>query len=259
MGPVRTEVMWQAVLDAVEAASTGDGGLDVLDLGGGTGHDAVRLAALGHRVTVVDPSPDALASLDRRAAETDLDPAGRVTGVLGDTTDLTEHVEPASFDLVICHDVLEYVDDPGQALSATSAALRPDGCVSVVVAGRFAAVLARALAGDFAEATMLFESDAQSWDLRAAGPRRFVVGEVVALLREHGFIPVQTNALRVFTDLVPSAMVDIEPGARDRLFALERLVRTAPDLTALSAGLQCIARLDLRVEPSERGGLRATV
>ena len=77
MGPVRTEVMWQSVLDAVEAASTGDGGLDVLDLGGGTGHDAVRLAGLGHRVTVVDPSPDALASLDRRAAESDLDPAGQ--------------------------------------------------------------------------------------------------------------------------------------------------------------------------------------
>jgi len=259
MGPVRTEVMWQSVLDAVEAASTGSAGLDVLDLGGGTGHDAVRLAGLGHRVTVVDPSPDALASLDRRAAESDLDPAGRVTGILGDTTDLAEHVEAESFDLVVCHGVLEHVDDPGQALTATAMALRPGGSVSVVVAGRLAAVLARALAGDFAEATSLFESDARTWDLRTSGPRRFVVGEVQALLKEHGFTPLQTNALRVFSDLVPSAVVDIEPGARDRLFALERLVRTAPDLTALSAGLQCIARLDLRVEPSDRGGLRATV
>ncbi|MGI9084514.1 MAG: class I SAM-dependent methyltransferase [Aeromicrobium sp.] len=263
MGPVRTEVMWQSVLDAVEAASATDGGLDVLDLGGGTGGDAVRLALLGHRVTVVDPSPDALASLDRRAAEADLDPSGdrggSVVGVLGDTTDLAEHVAPASFDLVVCHGVLEHVDDPGQALGAAAEAVRPGGYVSVVVAGRLGAVVSRALAGDFAEAQLLFESRADSWDLRAAGPRRFVVDEVTALLTAHGFRPVQTNALRVFADLVPSAMVDVEPGARDRLFALERLVRTAPDLTALSGGLQSIARLDLAAAPSDRGGSRAAV
>ena len=131
--------------------------------------------------------------------------------------------------------------------------------MSVVVAGRLAAVLARAIAGDFAEAQSLFEADANSWDLRDSGPRRFVVSEVDALLRAHGFTPVQTNALRVFADLVPSALVDAEPGARDRLFALERLVRNAPDVTALSGGLQCIARLDLTSAPTDRGGPRATV
>ena len=259
MGPVRTEVMWQSVLDAVEAASASADGLDVLDLGGGTGGDAVRLAGVGHRVTVVDPSPDALAALDRRAAEADLEPPGSVTGVLGDTADLAEHIESASFDLVVCHGVLEHVDDPGQALAATAAALRPGGHVSVVVAGRLGAVFARALAGDFAAARSLFESDADSWDLRDSGPRRFVVDEIVALLTGHGFIPEQTNALRVFADLVPSVLVDVEPGARDRLFALERLVRTAPDLTSVSGGFQCIARLDLPAEPFDRGGLRAAV
>jgi S-adenosylmethionine-dependent methyltransferase len=263
MGPVRAEVMWQSVLDAVDVAAAGTGsGLDILDLGGGTGGDAVRLALLGHHVTVVDPSPDALASLDRRAAESDLGPAdgaGAVTGVLGDTADLTEHVPPASFDLVVCHGVLEHVDDPGQALAAAAAALRQPGHLSVVVAGRFAAMVSRALAGDFDEAETLFESRADDWDLRVAGPRRFVVDEVLDLLARHGFVAVQTNALRVFADLVPSALVDVEPGARDRLFALERLVRTAPDLTALSGGLQCIARLDLPLAPSDRGGPRAAV
>ena len=43
--------------------------LTVVDVGGGTGGFAVPLAQAGHRVTVVDASPDALAALTRRAAE----------------------------------------------------------------------------------------------------------------------------------------------------------------------------------------------
>ena len=70
--------MW-AALDPVVGAGTS---LRVLDVGGGSGMFAVPLARLGHDVTVVDPSADALATLRRRA-----DTAGvgaRVRGVQGD-------------------------------------------------------------------------------------------------------------------------------------------------------------------------------
>ncbi|MGZ5367204.1 MAG: class I SAM-dependent methyltransferase, partial [Aeromicrobium sp.] len=103
MGPVRTEVMWQSVLDAVTLAGGDATPLDILDLGGGTGSDAVRLAHAGHRVTVVDPSPDALASLHRRSVEEGVTEA--VAGIQGDTADLTEHVDGGSVDLVLCHGV----------------------------------------------------------------------------------------------------------------------------------------------------------
>lgn len=257
MGPVRAELMWQSVVDATEIAGTDNEGLDVLDLGGGTGGDAVRLALLGHRVTVVDPSPDALASLQRRAVDADL--ADAVRGVQGDTADLLDHVEPQSFDLVICHGVLEYVDDPAEALTAVSTVLRDGGHVSVVVAGRLAAITARALAGDFATAQTLLATTADSWDVRALGPRRFGLDELQALLTTHGFAPVATHGLRVFADLVPSAIVDGEAGGRDALFALERLVRTSHDFTAVSAGLQSIARLDLNSAPSDPGGKSAAL
>ena len=256
MGPVRSELMWQAVADAVQIAG-GGALLDVLDLGGGTGGDAVRLAQLGHRVTVVDPSPDALASLHRRGVEAGLD--APVTGVLGDSADLLDHVAPASFDLLVCHGVLEHVDDPGQALSAVATALRPGGHVSVVVAGRHAAVAARALAGDFVTAQTLLARTAAGWDIRSMGPRRFVRDEVDELLTGRGFVSIQSQGLRVFADLVPSAIVDTEPGAREALFDLERILRTSPDFTGLSAGLHSIARLDLTSAPPDPGGNSATL
>jgi S-adenosylmethionine-dependent methyltransferase len=256
MGPVRSELMWQAVVEAVEVAGDGSG-LDVLDLGGGTGGDAVRLAQLGHRVTVVDPSPDALASLHRRGVEAGLPVP--VTGVLGDASDLPDHVAPASFDLVVCHGVLEHVDDPGEALSTVATVLRPGGHVSVMVAGRNAAVAARALAGDFVAAQTLLARTADAWNLRTMGPRRFVREEVEVLLAGLGFSAVRSQGVRVFADLVPSAIVDTEPGARDALFALEQILRTSSDFTGLSAGLHTIARLDLTAAPPDPGGKSATL
>lgn len=254
MGPVRSELMWQAVVDAVETCGA-DGALDVLDLGGGTGGDAVHLARLGHRVTVVDPSPDALASLHRRGVEAGLDEP--VRGIQGDSGDLLQHVEPASFDLVLCHGVLEHVDDPAQALGTVATVLRPGGHTSVLVAGRNAAVAARALAGDFATAQTLLGRTVDGWDLRTMGPRRFVRAELDALLAEQGFVPVQSIGVRVFADLVPSAIVDIEPGARDALYDLERQLREVREFSALSAGLQSIARLDLSTAASSDPGGRS--
>ena len=100
--PARTAAVW-AALDPLVGAGTP---LRVLDVGGGSGMFAVPLARLGHDVTVVDPSADALATLRRRA-----DTAGvgaRVRGLQGDG-DLLHEVLPAAdataagFDLALCH------------------------------------------------------------------------------------------------------------------------------------------------------------
>src|SRR4051812_50170630 len=106
----RTAVVWEACRRRLDG-----GGRDqtVLDIGGGTGGFAVRVAALGHRVSVVDPSPDALAALDRRAREQGVS----VSGQQGDLSTLLEVTGPGSADVVLCHGVLEVVEDPAAALA----------------------------------------------------------------------------------------------------------------------------------------------
>src|SRR5690606_21074578 len=93
--------------------------LQVVDVGGGTGGFAVPLAEAGHRVTVVDASPDALAALTRRAAEAGV--PDRITAVQGDGDRLAGLVEPGSADLVLCHSLLEVVDDPAEVVGALAA------------------------------------------------------------------------------------------------------------------------------------------
>ncbi|MGH3519432.1 MAG: class I SAM-dependent methyltransferase [Haloechinothrix sp.] len=125
----------------------------VIDVGGGSGVWAVPLAAEGCEVTVVEPNPNALATLHRRAEEEGV--SDRITVVADDTDALLDRVAPGSADLVLAHGLLEVVDDPAAVIAAIAATLSADGAVSVLVANRHAAVLHRALAGKFDEARQL--------------------------------------------------------------------------------------------------------
>src|SRR3954465_13856645 len=150
-GSTRTAVVWSG-LEPVLGQGEGEP-RDVLDIGGGTGGFAVRIGELGHRVTVVDPSPDALAALDRRAREHDV----AVTGRQGDLSTLLDVAGPDSADLVLCHGVLEVVDDPAAALETLARVVRPGGVLSLLVAQRYAAVVARAMAGHFQQALAMLD------------------------------------------------------------------------------------------------------
>lgn len=232
---VRSGVVWDGVRRVLDAPGAfPEQQARIVDVGGGTGGFAVPLAELGHTVQVIDPSPDALASLDRRARERGV--ADRVTGQQGDLSDLPGLVRDA--DLVLCHGVLEMVDDPAASLSAIAGVLRPGGHLSLLVAQRHAAVVARAMAGHFQAARELLDGDPAS---AGRGGRRFTHDEVVDLLVGAGLQPAAVQAVRVFADLVPGSLLDLEPGATAALVELEQAVATRPEYLPLAAQLHVIA------------------
>jgi len=227
----RTAVVWEA-LDAVLGGH--DAPAQVLDVGGGTGGFAVRVAEQGHRVTVVDPSPDALAILDLRSEESGV--ADRVTGIQGDLATVSDLVDPGSVDVVLCHGVLEVVDEPDTALAALAAVLRPGGTLSLLVSQRHAAVVARAMAGHFGQARDLLGGQQPH-----GAPHRFTAEETSTLLTGAGFTDITLHAIRVFSDLVPSSLVDLEPGASAALAALEEAVSGRPEYLTLATQVHALA------------------
>jgi SAM-dependent methyltransferase len=232
----RTAVVWDAlrqVLDGVTDAT-------VVDIGGGTGGLAVRVAELGHRVTVVDPSPDALAILDRRADEGGV--AERVRGMQGDVATLLDWVPRGEADLVLCHGVLEVVDDPAAAVTTIAQTLRPGGTLSLLVAQRHAAVVTRAMAGHFVQARELLDvGQVGQVGHAGTGMHRFTAEEVTALLTAAGLAGVTLHAVRVFADLVPGFLVELEPGASDALVELELAVAARPEYLTLAAQVHALA------------------
>jgi S-adenosylmethionine-dependent methyltransferase len=210
---------------------------------------------------VVDPSPDALAALDRRAREHDVE----VTGRQGDLSSLHDVVGPDSADLVLCHGVLEVVDDPAAALAVLAGVLRPGGVLSLLVAQRHAAVVARAMAGHFQEALALLQSgsapraDSGPATGSATGPatgrasmargRRYTDDELAALVRQAGFTTDEVHGVRVDTDLVPGSRLDPssgsgrrpEPGSTTALVELEQVVAGRPEYFPLATQLHLLA------------------
>ena len=234
-GAARTSLVWEALLADLGGADAASGSRDVLDIGGGTGGFAVRLAERGHRVRVVDPSPDALAALDRRAREARVEVAGQQ----GDVSSLLGVVGPDSADVVLCHGVLEVVDDAAAALATIRTVLRPGGTLSLLVAQRHAAVVARAMAGHFTQALALLD-DPTAGGSRAG--RRFTEDEVRALLTGAGFEVAAVHGIRIFADLVPGSLLDLEPGAGAALLDLERAVAERSEFRPLATQLHLLAR-----------------
>jgi SAM-dependent methyltransferase len=241
---VRNAVVWEVLRGALEerVKSTGRERLDVLDTGGGTGNFAVPVARLGHRVTVVDPSPNALFALERRAAEAGVEE--RVRGVQGDAHGLFEVAERGGSDAVLCHGVLEYVEDPADALGNVVAALRPEGGVlSLMAAGLGGAVLARALAGHFSEARQALGAPDGRWGAGDPMPRRFTAEQLTDLVAGTGLRIVALHGVRVFADLVPGALVDTEPDALDALARLEAAASELPAFQSVATQLHGLAEV----------------
>lgn len=233
---MRTGVLVEEVLAALGGAVSGRAGR-VLDLGGGTGGLAVQLAEAGHAVTVVDPSPDSLAALGRRAAEAGV--GDRITGLQGDAGELGRLVPAGGFDLALCHTVLEYVDDPVAALRTAAATLAAGGLVSVLVANRVAAVLARVGAGRLAEADRLLRAR----DGAATGgdplSRRFTPETLREALTGSGLRVRTLHGVRVFADVVPAAVID-DAAAAEQLLALEATAARDPSYLAVATQLHAV-------------------
>ncbi|MER6447284.1 class I SAM-dependent methyltransferase [Streptomyces venezuelae] len=106
------------------------GPADVLDAGCGTGSLSLLLAEAGHRVTGVDLAPRMVERAEAKLAQAGL--AGRF--LVGDAADPPTGQE--RYDALLCRHLLWTLPDPGAALRAWVARLRPGGRL-VLVEGRW--------------------------------------------------------------------------------------------------------------------------
>jgi S-adenosylmethionine-dependent methyltransferase len=227
-GVVRLAVLWDDLLAAAPALASG--GLSVLDAGGGSGHLAVRLARASNHVVLADPSAEMLRLAGERLREQGVVDSVRL--VRASIDELPGEVHE-TFDLVACHAVLEWLADPASAAALLPRFLKPDGALSLMFYNRNAAVLKRALAGDF-EAALEVQRRGSSEapvPLDEAGVRRW--------LEDAGLAVVSRAGIRIFHDHLDP---ELARNNLDGLIALEQAMRSVEPFASLAQHIHLVCR-----------------
>lgn len=153
--------------------------LYILDAGGGNGMDSLPFAVQGHQVTLVDYSKAMLADAQQRSLA-----AG--TAVHCQQADLRSisHLFPAaSFDVVLCHNVLQYVDDVPALLRDLLAMLKPGGVLSLIGVNRYSRVyMAAFLRNDLVAARTQIDAHTMQGILFDTPLTNYSVQEIGAML-----------------------------------------------------------------------------
>lgn len=134
-----------------------------LDAGCGGGSFALKLARLGFLVEAIDASPSFVDMVNRKARVVGL--GGSVNACVGNITDIP--YPGGTFDLVVCGEVLEHIDDDGRAVKEFARVLKSGGtCIATV------------------PAKPELWSICDDW---AGHKRRYVKSELVDLFKSSGF------------------------------------------------------------------------
>ncbi|HEX7134404.1 MAG TPA: methyltransferase domain-containing protein [Iamia sp.] len=171
----------------------------IVDVGGGAGTQSIPLARAGYDVTIVDPSAAMLARAEAAVAAEDDATQARVRLVEATGEDAPAALDDATFDGVLCHGVLMYLDDPRPLVAALCALAGPGGVVSVVAKNVEVMAVLPVLRGEWAAALAAFDEDRQ---LNGLGleTRGDSIETLERALAGHGVTPLAWYGVRLFTD-----------------------------------------------------------
>jgi S-adenosylmethionine-dependent methyltransferase len=211
-----------------------------LDVGCGTGAAAVRLAQLGFHITQLDSSQAMLDIAGRTVEEAGI--TNRVTLRQGDAAQLTNLFPAASFDVVLCHNILEYVDDPATVLRGAARLLRAaSAIISIVVRNQAGEVFKAAIqAGDLAAAEANLTAEWGFESLYGGRVRLFNAPGLQAMLKAASLAVIAERGVRVLADYLPPRVS--RSSDYSRILELERKLGSRPEYAAVARYTHCLAR-----------------
>lgn len=198
-----------AVVTRAIAEHLGASPARVLDIGGGHAQQALRLARLGHHVTVLDIDPAMLEAARSLLQREDSAVRCRVRLVLGPGEHADLHVG-SGFDLVCCHSVLMYLEDPDPMLRVLVKLAREGGLLSILSLNSDAVAMRSGLQGRWRESIegLRKHCEAGSTYLPTSEPS---LSDVCAELQAAGARLITWYGVGVFTDHLTEPIVAVEP------------------------------------------------
>ncbi len=159
--------------------------LRTLDAGGGNGVDSLRLAKMGYPVDLVDRSLVMLHDLQSTADQLGLGNAIKTHSL--DIREIRKRFAADSFDLLLCHNVIQYSDDWEDLLLSVLAPLTSGGMFSLMTRNQHAVPFDAALDDyELDELPALLEEPHGKSGVFDADISFFTVGFLTKWLEQHG-------------------------------------------------------------------------
>jgi len=221
-GRLRLEIIWHQLSSFMEKIGGADrSALQVLDIGCGTGEVALRLAALGHAVTLFDSAEEMLHLAKEKAQALESPPIIPPSFLQGSLEEVPDLFERNTFDLLLFHTLLEYLPNPESALVSLRTLLTPGGFLSLVTLNRWQAALRLAIRdGKFDQARRALVGEVPIDSLFGLPRKGMVKDELQTQLEAAGITVVAYEGIFVFSDYLTPEMLE-DPSVFKTLLRLE--------------------------------------
>ena len=236
-GRLRSDLAFANLLEFLPAGNKDS--LRALDLGCGTGATAVRLAELGIHVTLLDSSHEMLEIAERAAREAGV--SERIVLTHRDVAQLASFFGPESFDVILCNNLLEFVEDPGVVLRDAACLMRDSRAIlSVLVRNQAGEVLKAAIeAGNLAVAENSLIAEWGQESLYGGRVRLFTSDSLQRMLKAARLGISAERGVRVVADYLPSRIS--RSAEYERIFDLERKLGRRREFAGIARYIQCVA------------------
>jgi S-adenosylmethionine-dependent methyltransferase len=209
-GRLRSEIVWHQLSSFMAKSWSPEAPpLQILDIGCGTGELTLRLAARGHAVTLLDPVKEMLDLAQEKTHALEPPPSIPPRFVAGSIEEASDLLEGKTFDLLLCHTVVEYLPNPESALPSIRSLLNLGGFLSLVTLNHWQEPFRHAIRDHkFDEAKRALAGESFT-DTVFELPRKAVVAEEFHKdLEDAGIEVIDHAGILVFSDYLPAATLE---------------------------------------------------
>ncbi|WOX05794.1 methyltransferase domain-containing protein [Microbulbifer pacificus] len=213
-GDIRLAVLYRDLAALLGESSSAQAAteLSIVDAGGGQGQFALDLAARGHRVWITDISSEMLALAREQVVARDL--AARVQTLQLPLQALSGDERIPDVDLLLCHAVLEWLEQPQPALVQLAECLKPGGYLSLTFYNRRALEFRLLQRGSLRQLDRNRESGDWGGHPGSLTPKNPLLPEMVMdWVEQAGLALVAHSGIRCFHDFMTPEMRDKLPPA----------------------------------------------